>query len=160
MSKIIRKIVYPGTFDPITKGHEDLISRAARMFDVVTVAVAAGGGKKPLFTQNQRVQMAQDSLKSLENVTVDSFNGLLVEYLRVKHVSVVLRGIRTVSDFEYETQLAEMNRDLYENIETVFLSPAKKYMFVSASMVREIASFQGDISKFVSPAVLLYFDNK
>ena len=160
MSKLFRNILYPGTFDPLTKGHEDLISRASKIFDTVTVAVAEGGGKNPHFSLSDRVQMARDCLKSIENVSVDSFRGLLVDFLKANNSFCVLRGIRTVSDFEYETQLAEMNRDLYEKTETVFLTPAKKYMFLSSSMVREIANHGGDISAFVSPVVLQFFNRK
>ncbi len=160
MRKLFRNIVYPGTFDPLTKGHEDLILRASKIFDVVTVAVADGGSKSPYFSLTDRVLMARDCLRSIENVSVDSFSGLLVEFLKANNFFCVLRGIRTVSDFEYETQLAEMNRDLYEKIETVFLTPEKKYMFLSSSMVREIANHGGDVSAFVSPAVLQCFNRK
>ncbi len=155
-----RKIVYPGTFDPLTRGHEDLVRRASKLFDEVIVAVAGSGGKTPFFELNQRVEIARDALSCLENVKVESFGGLLIDYLRQNETNVVLRGLRAVSDFEYEFQLAGMNRDLYPDVETLFLTPAEKYMFISATMVREIANFGGDISKFVSPVVLKYFKKK
>ena len=155
-----RKIVYPGTFDPMTRGHEDLVRRASKIFDEVIVAVAGSGGKNPFFELNQRVEIARDALSCLENVKVESFGGLLIDFLRQNETNVVLRGLRAVSDFEYEFQLAGMNRDLYPDVETLFLTPAEKYMFISATMVREIANFGGDISKFVSPAVLKHFKKK
>ncbi|MAW34466.1 MAG: pantetheine-phosphate adenylyltransferase [Proteobacteria bacterium] len=155
-----RKIVYPGTFDPLTCGHEDLVRRASKLFDEVVVAVAGSGGKTPFFELNQRVQIAREALSYLENVKVESFGGLLIDFLRQKETNVVLRGLRAVSDFEYEFQLAGMNRDLYPDVETLFLTPAEKYMFISATMVREIANFGGDISKFVNPVVLEHFKKK
>lgn len=155
-----RKIVYPGTFDPLTCGHEDLVRRASKLFDEVIVAVAGSGGKTPFFELNQRVQIAREALSYLENVKVESFGGLLIDFLRQKETNVVLRGLRAVSDFEYEFQLAGMNRDLYPDVETLFLTPAEKYMFISATMVREIANFGGDISKFVNPVVLKHFKKK
>ena len=155
-----RKIVYPGTFDPLTCGHEDLVRRASKLFDEVIVAVAGSGGKTPFFGLNQRVQIAREALSYLENVKVESFGGLLIDFLRQKETNVVLRGLRAVSDFEYEFQLAGMNRDLYPDVETLFLTPAEKYMFISATMVREIANFGGDISKFVNPVVLKHFKKK
>ena len=155
-----RKIVYPGTFDPLTCGHEDLVRRASKLFDEVIVAVAGSGGKTTFFELNQRVQIAREALSYLENVKVESFGGLLIDFLRQKETNVVLRGLRAVSDFEYEFQLAGMNRDLYPDVETLFLTPAEKYMFISATMVREIANFGGDISKFVNPVVLKHFKKK
>ena len=155
-----RKIVYPGTFDPLTCGHEDLVRRASKLFDEVIVAVAGSGGKTPFFELNQRVQIAREALSYLENVKLESFGGLLIDFLRQKETNVVLRGLRAVSDFEYEFQLAGMNRDLYPDVETLFLTPAEKYMFISATMVREIANFGGDISKFVNPVVLKHFKKK
>ena len=148
-----RKIVYPGTFDPLTRGHEDLVRRAARIFDAVVVAVAANVNKRPHFDLEERVEMARICLAGLENVTVRPFYGLLVECLREEGTPLVLRGLRAVSDFEYEFQLAGMNRSLDPELETVFLTPADQYMFISASMVREIARLGGDVRAFVHPAI-------
>ncbi len=155
-----KTIVYPGTFDPLTKGHEDLVRRASKIFDQVLVAVASGGGKVPFFTIQDRVELAREVLAPLQNVKVESFEGLLIDFLRDRETNIVLRGLRAVSDFEYEFQLAGMNRDLYPDVETIFLTPNQKYMFISATMVREIANLGGDISKFVSPSVIDYFNNK
>ncbi len=148
-----RKIVYPGTFDPITRGHEDLVRRAARVFDEVVVAVAANASKRPFFTLEERVAMARDSLSDLPGVRVTGFDGLLVEFVRREATSLVLRGLRAVSDFEYEFQLAGMNRSMYPDLETVFMTPSEQYMFISASMVREIARLGGDVRPFVSPLI-------
>lgn len=147
------KIVYPGTFDPITKGHEDLVRRAGRIFDHVVVAVAASANKQPFFSLDERLDMARQTLADLTNVEVASFSGLLVDFVREQGTSLVLRGLRAVSDFEYEFQLAGMNRGLYPELETVFLTPADQYMFVSASMVREIARLGGDVGQFVPAPV-------
>lgn len=148
-----RKILYPGTFDPLTRGHEDLVRRAARIFDHVVVAVAASVNKRPHFPLQDRVEMAQAGLAGLANVTVRPFHGLLVECLREEGTHLLLRGLRAVSDFEYEFQLAGMNRRLDPEVETVFLAPAEQYMFISASMVREIARLGGDVRDFVHPAI-------
>jgi pantetheine-phosphate adenylyltransferase len=148
-----RKIVYPGSFDPITRGHEDLIRRATRLFDEVVVAIAESPGKRPFFTLDERVQMARDVLADLPTVTVVSFTGLLIKFLAEQGVTVVLRGLRAVSDFEYELQLAGMNRRLNPDVETVFLTPSEQHMFVSASLVREIARLGGDVSEFVHPLI-------
>jgi len=147
------KAVYPGTFDPITHGHEDLVRRAARLFDEVIIAVAAGHSKQPFFTLDERVAMAQQVLADCRNVTVVGFSGLLMQFVREHDARVVLRGLRAVSDFEYEFQLAGMNRGLYPDVETVFLTPAEQYMFISASIVREVASLGGEVGKFVSEHV-------
>lgn len=146
------KVVYPGTFDPITRGHEDVVRRAAGLFDEVVVAVAASR-TKTLFSLEDRVAMACEVFASFTNVRVEGFDDLLMNYVRAKSARVVLRGLRAVSDFEYEFQMAGMNRSLHPDVETVFLTPAEQYTFISASMVREIARFGGDISKFVSPGV-------
>lgn len=148
-----RKIVYPGTFDPITRGHEDLVRRATRIFDEVVVAVAANASKRPFFSLEERIAMARDSLAELPGVRVTGFDGLLVEFMRQEGTSLVLRGLRAVSDFEYEFQLAGMNRSMNPDLETVFMTPGEQYMFVSASMVREIARLGGDVRSFVAPLI-------
>ncbi len=147
------KVVYPGTFDPLTRGHEDLVRRAAMLFDQVIVGVAASAGKSPIFTLEERVEIAREALAPFPNVTVLGFDGLLMNFLRAQDARLILRGLRAVSDFEYEFQMAGMNRKLYPDVETVFLTPADEYMFISATMVREIARLGGDVSKFVQPAV-------
>ena len=146
--------VYPGTFDPITNGHLDLVQRAARLFDRVIVAIAANPGKAPAFPLAQRVELAREVLAELTNVEVASFDNLLVDFLHQRAASIILRGLRAVSDFEYEFQLASMNRQLAPDIETVFLTPAEQYAFVSSSLVREIAALGGDVSSFVHPCVV------
>lgn len=146
------KVVYPGTFDPITRGHEDVVRRAAGLFDEVVVAVAASR-TKTLFSLEERVAMAREVFAGFTNVQVEGFDDLLMNYVRARNARVVLRGLRAVSDFEYEFQMAGMNRSLHPDVETVFLTPAEQYTFISASMVREIARFGGDIGKFVSPGV-------
>ncbi|OIO81997.1 MAG: pantetheine-phosphate adenylyltransferase [Gallionellaceae bacterium CG1_02_60_948] len=146
------RVVYPGTFDPITRGHEDVVRRAAGLFGEVIVAVAASR-TATLFSLDERVAMAREVFADFHNVKVDGFDELLMKYVREKDARVVLRGLRAVSDFEYEFQMAGMNRNLYPDVETVFLTPAERYTFISASMVREIARFGGDVSKFVSPSV-------
>jgi pantetheine-phosphate adenylyltransferase len=145
--------VYPGTFDPFTRGHEDLVRRASLLFDRVVVAVAESRGKVPIFTLAERVEIAREVLVPFRNVTVTGFDGLLMDFLQVQNARLILRGLRAVSDFEYEFQMAGMNRKLFPDVETVFLTPADEYMFISATMVREIARMGGDVSKFVHPAV-------
>jgi pantetheine-phosphate adenylyltransferase len=146
------KVVYPGTFDPITRGHEDVVRRAAGLFDEVVVAVAASR-TATLFTLDERVAMAREAFAGYGNVKVEGFDSLLMNFVLSQNARVVLRGLRAVSDFEYEFQMAGMNRTLHPDIETVFLTPAEQYTFISASIVREIARFGGDVSKFVSPSV-------
>jgi pantetheine-phosphate adenylyltransferase len=148
-----RKVVYPGTFDPITLGHQDLVRRAARMFDDVIVAVADSRSKRPFFTLEERVAMARRVLGKYKNVRVMGFSGLLMHFAREHGATVVMRGLRAVSDFEYEFQLAGMNRNLYPEVESIFLTPANEYLFVSATLVREISILGGDVSEFVSPHV-------
>ena len=148
------RAIYPGTFDPITRGHEDLVRRAANLFDEVIVAVAGSPGKRPFFTLEERVEMATEILKPFANVRVMGFTGLLMDFLRQQDAKIILRGLRAISDFEYEFQMAGMNRNLYPDVETLFLTPGEQYMFISATMVREIASLGGDVSLFVNPAVL------
>ena len=147
------KAIYPGTFDPITLGHEDLIRRTARLFDAVIVAVADSSAKRPFFTRDERVEMARRVLKDLANVEVVGFSGLLMKFVRSHKARVVIRGVRAVSDFEHEFQLAGMNRGLYPDVETLFLTPGEQHMFISATIVREIAVLGGDVRKFVPPLV-------
>jgi pantetheine-phosphate adenylyltransferase len=147
------KAVYPGTFDPLTRGHEDLVRRAALIFEEVIVGVAQSAGKSPIFSLEERVEIASEILAPFPNVKVVGFDGLLMNFLRSQNARLILRGLRAVSDFEYEFQMAGMNRKLYPDVETVFLTPADEYMFISATMVREIARLGGDVSKFVQPAV-------
>ncbi|MEN6586841.1 MAG: pantetheine-phosphate adenylyltransferase [Sulfuricella sp.] len=154
------KAVYPGTFDPITRGHEDLVRRASRLFGEVIVAVADSRTKQPFFSLDERVEMAASVLADCPNVRVTGFSGLLIHFLQLQDANIILRGLRAVSDFEYEFQLAGMNRNLYPNVETIFLTPSEQYMFISASMVREIALLGGDVSQFVQPAVCARLDSK
>ncbi|OHC67307.1 MAG: pantetheine-phosphate adenylyltransferase [Rhodocyclales bacterium RIFCSPLOWO2_02_FULL_63_24] len=151
MSKSIA--VYPGTFDPLTSGHEDLVRRAANLFDRVIIGVAESRAKRPLFSLQERVEIAREVLVGYANVEIHGFDCLLMDFMRQHGASVIMRGLRAVSDFEYEFQMAGMNRNLYPDVETVFLTPSDQYMFVSATMVREIASLGGDVSKFVPPQV-------
>jgi len=146
------KVVYPGTFDPITLGHEDIVRRAADLFDEVIVAVAGSTNKHTLFTLDERVALAQSVFKT-SNIKVMGFNSLLMQFVQEQGAQVVIRGLRAASDFEYEFQLAGMNRKLYPKLETLFLTPAEQYMFVSSSLVREVANLGGDVHQFVSPAV-------
>ncbi len=146
-------VVYPGTFDPITNGHSDLVERAARLFERVLVAVAGNPGKAPCLPLAQRVDLARRVLSHLDNVEVAGFDRLLVDFARARGARVILRGLRAVSDFEYEFQLASMNRQLAPDIETVFLTPAERFAYVSSGLVREIAAFGGDVSAFVHPEV-------
>lgn len=147
------KAVYPGTFDPITLGHEDLVRRAARLFDHVVLAVADSRTKHPMFTLAERIDMARDALGDVKNVSVTGFSGLLMHFVREHKARVVLRGVRAVSDFDYEFQLAGMNRKMYPEVETVFMTPGEEHMFLSATLVREISVLGGDVSKFVSAPI-------
>jgi len=145
--------IYPGTFDPVTNGHLDLIHRASKLYHRVIVAVAASQGKSPLFTLTERVALIRDLISGFENVNVIGFDTLLVDCAKNYQAAVIIRGLRAVSDFEYEFQLAGMNRRLSPEIETVFLTPAEQYEFISSSMIREIAQFKGDVSSFVPESV-------
>ena len=147
------KAVYPGTFDPLTRGHEDLVRRASKLFGELVVGVADSRAKRTFFTLEERVDMAREVLQGMSNVRVVGFEGLLIDFVRKHAARVVLRGLRAVSDFEYEFQLAGMNRSLYPDLETVFLTPSEQHMFISATLVREIAALGGDVSKFVDPRV-------
>lgn len=146
-------VIYPGTFDPITNGHSDLIARAARLFDKVIVAIAANPGKSPKFNLQERVSFATTVLEGISNVEIREFDSLLVQFARECNAGVILRGLRAVSDFEYEFQLAGMNRKLAPELETMFLTPAEQFSYISSSLVREIACLGGDVSEFVHPAV-------
>jgi pantetheine-phosphate adenylyltransferase len=147
------KVIYPGTFDPFTRGHEDLVRRAARLFDRIVVAIADSESKQPFFTAAERIQMTREVLAPFPNVEVAGFSGLLMDFAHSQNARVVLRGLRAVSDFEYEFQMAGMNRNLYPEVETLFLTPAEQYTFISSTIVREVARFGGDLSSFVHPIV-------
>ena len=147
------KAVYPGTFDPLTRGHEDLVRRASRLFDHMILGIADSRAKRTFFTLQERIEMAREVLSNVKNLTVVGFSGLLTEFVRQQDARVVLRGLRAVSDFEYEFQLAGMNRALNPEFETMFLTPGEQHMFISATLVREIATLGGDVSKFVDPVV-------
>ncbi len=148
-----RVAIYAGTFDPLTRGHEDLVRRAVTLFDHVIVAIAASHSKRPFFTLEERVEMASEVLQAYPSAEVCSFDGLLMDFLHAKGAKVILRGLRAASDFEYEFQMAGMNRNLYPEVETLFLTPSEQYMFISATIVREIARLGGDVSKFVQPSI-------
>jgi pantetheine-phosphate adenylyltransferase len=148
------KVVYPGTFDPFTKGHEDLVRRAAKLFERVIVAIADSESKRPMFSADERIAMAREVLAPYANVEVAGFSGLLMDFVHSAGATTILRGLRAVSDFEYEFQMAGMNRNLHPEVETLFLTPAEQYLFMSSTIVREIARFGGDVGKFVPPAVV------
>ena len=147
------KAVYPGTFDPMTRGHEDLVRRASKLFDQVVVGVADSRSKRPFFSMDERVSIANEVLGHYLNVTVCGFTGLLKDFVRTHDAKVIIRGLRAVSDFEYEFQMAGMNRYLLPDVETIFLTPSDQYQFISGTIVREIAQLGGDVSKFVFPSV-------
>ncbi len=149
----ITRAIYPGSFDPVTRGHIDLVERASRLFDEVVVAVADSKSKKTLFALEERVELIQQTTEHLTDVSVVGFTGLLIDFARQMNTNIVIRGLRAVSDFEYEFQLSWMNRQLEPDIETLFFAPAENYAFVSASLVKEIAQFGGNVSKFVHPEV-------
>ena len=149
-----RSAVYPGTFDPITNGHHDLVRRAAGIFDRVVVGIAGNPGKTPLFTLAERVELAQKVLDGLQNVTVLGYSGLTVDFAREQGCGVVVRGLRAVSDFEFEFQLANMSRHLGRDVDYVFMTPQEQFTFISSTLVREIALYGGDVSQFVHPAVV------
>jgi len=152
--------VYPGTFDPITNGHVDLVRRACGIFDKVVVGVAVGGEKEPYFSLVERVELAKQALAEIPNVRVQGFDGLSVEFARQQNAKTIMRGLRAVSDFEFEFQLASMNRQLDDRFESIFLTPSEEYAFISSSLVLEIANLGGDVSKFVSPAVVKALQEK
>lgn len=149
MMRVMRTVIYPGSFDPLTNGHLDVVQRAAKLFDRVIVAVAQNEGKNPLFSQSERLEMVNRSIKHLSNVEAESFDGLLVTYVEQRGAQAIIRGLRAVSDFEFEFQLALMNRKLNERIETIFMMPKDTYTFLSSRIVKEIARLGGDVSGFV-----------
>jgi pantetheine-phosphate adenylyltransferase len=152
--------IYPGSFDPVTYGHLDILERALKLFDKVTIAVAKNSAKNPLFSEDERVDLLKAATRTMKNVEVASFQGLLVEYVKEKKATAVVRGLRAMTDFEYELQLALMNRKLDEHMETIFLMPNEKYTYLSSNVVREIARLGGDVSTFVPPVVLKAFRKK
>jgi pantetheine-phosphate adenylyltransferase len=152
--------IYPGTFDPITNGHLDIIERAIKVFDTVIVTIARNSSKNPLFSDKERLEMIREVVKGMKQVEVDSFEGLLVNYAKKRNATAVLRGLRAISDFEYEFQLALTNRKLNATIETVFLMPGERYTYLNSTIVREIARLSGDVSDFVPPIVKKAFDKK
>ncbi len=154
------KAVYPGSFDPFTNGHLDIIKRSSKIFDKLIVAVGDNPAKTSLFSKDERLKMIKETVRTLKNVDVDGFDGLLVDYAKKKNAQVVVRGIRTVSDFEYEYQMALTNRALSQDIETMFMVTSKEYAFVSAKLIKEAASLGGDISGFVPPEVVKYVKSK
>jgi pantetheine-phosphate adenylyltransferase len=147
------RAVYPGTFDPLTRGHEELVRRASTLFDSIVLGVADSRTKRPFFSLHERIDMAREALGNFPNVVVVGFSGLLIDFARKQGARAIVRGLRAVSDFEYEFQLAGMNRNLSPDVETVFLTPSEQHMFISATLVREIATLGGDVSKFVHPYV-------
>jgi len=149
----VRTVIYPGSFDPLTNGHLDVIQRAARLFDRVVVGIALNGSKQPLFSPSERKVLVEQATTDLPNVSVDIFQGLLVEYVEQQSGNAVIRGLRALSDFEYEFQMALMNRKLNEHIETLFMMPRASYSFLSSRLVKEIAGLGGDVSLFVTPEV-------
>jgi pantetheine-phosphate adenylyltransferase len=145
--------IYPGSFDPPTKGHIDIIRRAALIFNKIIVAISRNQSKEPVFAVEERKDMLKESIRGMKNVEVDSFSGLLVDYLKRKDASVIIRGLRAVSDFEYEFQMALMNRNIDDSIETVFLMPDEAYTYLSSSLVKEVSGLGGDVSQLVPPVV-------
>ncbi|TMG99859.1 MAG: pantetheine-phosphate adenylyltransferase [Betaproteobacteria bacterium] len=147
------KVIYPGTFDPFTRGHEDLVRRASRLFETVIVGIADSESKHPFFSTAERIEMTREVLAPFANVEVEGFSTLLMDFVHAKQARVVLRGLRAISDFEYEFQMATMNRNLYPEVETLFLTPAEQYTFISSTIVREVAKFGGKVSSFVHPII-------
>jgi pantetheine-phosphate adenylyltransferase len=154
------RAVYPGTFDPLTRGHEDIIRRGATLFESVVVGIAASRGKNPIFSVEERIDIAREALADCPNVEITGFSGLLVNFLKEHRARVVLRGVRSVSDFDYEFQMAGMNRQMMADCETLFMVPTEGQMFVSGTLVREIALMGGDISRFVAPPVQAWIARK
>lgn len=152
--------VYPGTFDPLTRGHEDIVRRAAKIFGRLVVGVADSRAKKPYFAQDERMEIAREVLGHYPNVEVAGFSGLLRDFVRAQNAGVIVRGLRAVADFEYEFQMAGMNRYLLPDVETIFMTPTDQYQFISGTLVREIAMFGGDVSKFVFPSVEVWLRKK
>jgi pantetheine-phosphate adenylyltransferase len=156
----MKTIVYPGTFDPITNGHIDLVERAARLFDKVVIGIASSQRKSPLFSIDERIQLASDALAHVPNIEIRGFDYLLVNFVNDCGADAIMRGLRAVSDFEYEVQLANMNRALSPEVESIFLTPAERFSYISSSLVREISSLDGDVSKFVPANVVEALSNK
>ncbi len=152
--------VYPGTFDPFTSGHADLVRRSSKLFSRLVVGVADSDAKKPIFSAQERLDIAREVLAPYKNVEVHGFSGLLRDFVLAHHAGVIVRGLRAVSDFEYESQMAGMNRHLLPDVETIFMTPSDQYQFVSGTFVREIALFGGDVSKFIPPQVQVWLDKK
>lgn len=152
--------VYPGSFDPITKGHLDIITRGSKLFDKLIVAVLNNSQKKCMFTFEERVEMLREITSDMENVEIDAFSGLLIDYCKKKRVNAIVRGLRAISDFEYELQMAQMNRQLNDETETIFLTTSTKYSFLSSTLVKEVAGLNGDISEFVPSIVLRELNKK
>jgi pantetheine-phosphate adenylyltransferase len=152
--------IYPGTFDPITYGHLDIIERAIKLFDTVIVTIARNSSKNPLFSDKERLAMIREATKGMKRVEIDSFEGLLVKYAKKRKAAAILRGLRAISDFEYEFQLALTNRKLNDSVETVFLMPSERYTYLNSTIVREIARLGGDVGDFVPPVVIKAFDKK
>ncbi len=156
----MKTAIYPGTFDPITNGHIDILERAMKLFDRVIITIARDSTKNPMFTEQERLEMIRGIVRKHRNVEVDSFEGLLVQYARKKKATAIVRGLRAISDFEYELQMALMNRKLDDNVETVFLMPNEKYTYLNSSIVREIARLRGDVSEFVPELVRVSLERK
>ena len=152
--------IYPGTFDPITLGHLDILQRASKLFDHVIITLAINSTKTPLFTKEERLEFISDAVKNMSNVTVDSFEGMLIKFAEKKGASAVIRGLRAISDFEFEFQLALMNRKQNQDITTVFLMPNEKYTYLNSTIIREVAKFGGDVSSFITPLVADKLKNK
>lgn len=155
-----KRVLYPGTFDPMTNGHLDIVNRASKMFDEVVIAIAVGHHKKPLFSLDERVALARQATQHLNNVEIVGFDGLLINLFKEQQATAVVRGLRAVSDFEYEFQLANMNRQLSSEYDVIFFTPAEKYSFISSTLIREIARLKGDVSQFVPPVVERAFIEK
>ena len=156
----MKTAIYPGTFDPVTNGHVDILERAMKLFDKVIITIARNSAKNPLFTEQERLDMIAEVVKGYKNVEVDSFDGLLVEYAKRKKAAAIVRGLRAISDFEFEFQMALMNRKLDDTVETVFLMPSERYTYLNSSIVREIARLGGDVSGFVPPLVRVTLERK
>jgi pantetheine-phosphate adenylyltransferase len=156
----MKTIVYPGTFDPITNGHVDLVERASKLFDKIIIGIASSERKSPLFSIEERIELAQECLQHVPNVEIHGFDVLLVNFVREYKADAIMRGLRAVSDFEYEFQLANMNRALSPEVESFFLTPAERFSYISSSLVREISSLNGDVSKFVPANVTAALSNK
>lgn len=152
--------VYPGSFDPVTNGHIDVIKRAAKVFDHLTVAVLINDNKKSLFTLEERMDILKNSIEGIDNISFDSFSGLLTDYCKEKKLSAIVRGLRAVSDFEYEMQMAQMNRQLYDGVETVFLTTSENFSYLSSSIVKEVAKFNGNIDAFVPDYAIMKIKEK